>query len=343
MLLERKNVLITGGTGTVGKELLKKMLTYNIHHIYVLSRDEQKQEIETRQFQNHPKVTFIIGDIRDYDTINTMMKGIDIVFHTAAMKIVRICEANPYETFLTNIIGTQNIIRSAAANNVKKVIFTSSDKAANPTSTMGISKLCAERLMSHANFMPGSSTIFTSVRFGNILGSRGSVLDLFIRQIKTKDHITLTHSDMSRFIFTIDEAVDFLLKSAEIAVGGEVLINKMPNVRIYDLAKVLIRHLAPRFSKNPDTIKIKIIGKHPSEKIYEELVTAHEAERTLEFDDYYCILPTTHRETWQQYHSVQGKAITREIASNTLAFMNEEDLLTFMLEKDLIKAAPNLQ
>lgn len=336
MFLDHKNILITGGTGTVGKALLEKFLSYNINHIYIFSRDEQKHNAEMNKFQNHSKVSFIVGDIRNYNSIDRIMKGIHIVFHTAAMKIVRICEYNPSETFYTNIIGTQNVIKSAISNGVEKVIFTSSDKAANPTSVMGISKLYCEKLVSHANFIPNSNTIFTCVRFGNILGSRGCVLDLFINQIKTQDYITLTHPDMSRFILTKEESAELLVKSAQYAIGGEILINKMPNIRIYSLAKVLIQYLAPRFSKSPDGISIKIIDKQPSEKIHEELITLHEAERTLEFDNHYCILPTIHQERWKQYNLGQSKKISKEISSDTCSYMSEQELLNYLLKKKLI-------
>lgn len=337
VFLDNRTVLITGGTGTVGEALLENLLKYDIKHIYIFSRDEYKQDILSNKLNHPDNVSFIIGDIRNYNSLNSIMKGVDIVFHTAAMKIVRICEYNPYEALNTNIIGAENLIRSAIANNVEKVIFTSSDKAASPTSLMGISKLFCERMISHANFLPKSNTIFSSIRFGNIIGSRGSVLDLFINQIKNGEDVTVTDKDMSRFILSIDEAVNFLIKSAEISMGGEILVNKMPSLKICDLAKTLINYLAPKFGKDPDSIKIKIIGKQEVEKLYEELIAPSEISRSLEFQDYYCILPTIYKDKWKDYGFKNGKKLTGCISSDKVdKYMTEKDILAFLLDKKLI-------
>jgi FlaA1/EpsC-like NDP-sugar epimerase len=336
MWLENKRILITGGTGTIGTALLNRLLGYNVTHVYIFSRDEQKQDIDLQQFKQNSKVSFIIGDIRNYDSVNLALKNIDVVFHTAAMKIVRICENNPYEACVTNIIGTQNLIRSAISNGVEKVIFTSSDKAANPTTTMGVGKLYSERLISHANFIKGNNTIFSSVRFGNVLGSRGSVLDLFKAQIEYSNYVTVTHPDMTRFICTIEDAVELLLQSGENSTGGEIFIKKMPSIRIMDLANALIEYLAPIYLKDPKSIKIKITEKQISEKLFEELVTTHEAERSLEFDDYYCILPTTLLDRPNDFDLTKGKPVLREISSNTSLHLTKEELLDFILKNQLI-------
>lgn len=336
MWLSNKKILITGGTGTIGKALLNRLLKYDINHIYIFSRDEQKQEAELYYFRQNPKVSFIIGDIRNYGSINSALRGINIVFHTAAMKIVGICENNPYEAFITNVIGTQNIIKSATLNNVEKVIFTSSDKAANPTTVMGVGKLYSERLISQANFIKENSTIFTTVRFGNVFGSRGCVLDLFKNQIEKQNYVTVTHPDMTRFICTIDDAVDLLIKSSEIATGGEILIRKMSSIRIVDLAEVLIQYLAPIYSKNPKDIEIRITKKLASEKLFEELITTHEAERAFEFDDYYSIFPTIFSNKQNIFDLAKGKAVYGEISSNTSPTLTKEQLLDFLIKNKLI-------
>ncbi|MFL0195328.1 SDR family NAD(P)-dependent oxidoreductase [Clostridium sp. WILCCON 0269] len=333
MWISNKKILITGGTGTIGKALLNRLLKYDINHIYIFSRDEQKQEAELYYFKQNPKVGFIIGDIRNYDSINSALRGIDIVFHTAAMKIVDICENNPHEACITNVIGTQNIIKSATLNNVEKVIFTSSDKAANPTTVMGVGKLYSERLISHANFLMENSTIFTTVRFGNVFGSRGCVLDLFKNQIKKQNYVTVTHPDMTRFICTINDAVDLLIKSSEIATGGEILIKKMPSIRIVDLAEVLIEYLAPIYLKH---IEIKITQKLNSEKLFEELITTHEAERSFEFDDYYAILPTVSSGRQSTFDLRKGKQVSGEISSKTSINLTKEKLLDFLVKNKLI-------
>lgn len=328
MWLDNKKVMIIGGTGTIGKTLLKKLLGYNVSHIYIFTRDEQKQDAELHYLRENSNISYIIGDIRNYDSINSAMRNIDVVFHTAAMKIVRICEYNPYEALKTNVIGTQNVIRSAMENRVEKLIFTSSDKAANPTTAMGIGKLYAERLISYADF--------TTVRFGNVVGSRGCVLDLFKKQIERQNYVTVTHPDMTRFICTIDEAVELVLNSGEITAGGEIFIKKMPSIRIIDLAQVLINYLAPKFSKNPDSIKIRITGKQTSEKLFEELVTEHEAERAWEFDHYYCILPTVYKNKTNIYNLSEARPISREITSNTAVYLTQEEILEFLLSNKLI-------
>lgn len=336
MWLDNKRILITGGTGAIGKALLYKLLSYNSVKIYIYSRDEQKQDKELYNLSQNPDVKFIIGDIRDYDSTKAALKDIDIVFHTAALKIVRICEDNPSEALMTNVIGTQNIIRSAIENGVEKVIFTSSDKAANPTTVMGTGKLYSERLLSHANFIKGNSTVFSSVRFGNVLGSRGCVLDLFKDQIRYQNYVTVTDPNMTRFICTIDDAIELLLKAGEIACRGEIFIKKMPSIRIMDLAEVMINYMAPLYSKDPRKISIKITGKHPSEKLYEELITAHESERAFELDDYYCILPTLSMDRSGILSMRGGKPVTDEITSNAGTYLTQAELLDFLKKSSLL-------
>lgn len=336
MWLSNKKILITGGTGTIGKALLYRLLQYDINHIYIFSRDEQKQEMELYHLKYNSKVSFIIGDIRNFNSINSAVRGIDIIFHTAAMKIVGICENNPYEACITNIIGTQNIINSAISNRVEKVIFTSSDKAANPTTVMGTGKLYSERLISHANFIKENTTVFSSVRFGNVFGSRGCVLDLFKNQIKEQDYVTVTDLGMTRFICTIDDAVDILLKSAEFAVGGEIFIKKMPSIRILDLAEILVQYLAPILLKDPNKIKIITTQKQQSEKLFEELITLHESERSLEFEDYYCILPTVKNTNLINYATENSKTVTSEISSENSIHLTKQEILDFLLKNKLV-------
>jgi FlaA1/EpsC-like NDP-sugar epimerase len=336
MWLTNKRILITGGTGTIGKALLNRLLQYDVEQIYILSRDEQKQDTEHQFYKKNSKVSFIIGDIRSFECVNSALRGIDIVFHTAAMKIVGICENNPYEAFLTNVIGTQNIIKSASFNGVKKVIFTSSDKAANPTTVMGVGKLYSERLMSQANYINENNTIFTVVRFGNVLGSRGSVLDLFKSQINKQDYVTVTHPDMTRFVATIEDSVDMLINATEFAIGGEIFIKKMPSVRIMDFAEVLIEYLAPLALKNPKDIRIEITEKQQSEKLFEELITLHEAERALEFDEYYCIYPTICNIRSNINETEKGKPVLGEISSQTSKQLTKHELLDFLINNRLI-------
>jgi UDP-N-acetylglucosamine 4,6-dehydratase/5-epimerase len=236
-------------------------------------------------------VRFFIGDIRDKDRLNRAMEDIDIVFHTASYKHVLSCEYNPFEAIKTNVIGTQNLIDSAIAANVERFVFTSSDKAVNPTNVMGTTKLLSEKLVTAANSYKGArKTVFFSTRFGNVLGSRGSVVHLFKEQIQNGEPLTITDPDMTRFVMSLPQAVKLLFKSLEIAQGGEVFIFKMPSVRLIDLCEVMIERVH-HTTNNHSLIKTTIIGKKPGEKLYEELITQSEAEHSLETKDMYIVLP----------------------------------------------------
>lgn len=291
-----KKILIIGGTGTVGKTLFYRLLKENPKVIRLLSRDEHKQfvlENELRiikstdngaEIPSIANVRFLIGDVRDKERVMRAMEGIDIVFNVAAMKHVPSCEYNPFEAVKTNVLGVENVIEAALKNNVRTVIYTSTDKAASPTNTMGATKLLAERLMSAAQFSRGSAqTKFISVRFGNILMSRGSVLPLFIEQAKVGKPLTLTDPEMTRFVMTKERAVELILKAVDISLGGEIFVLKMPVVKMGDVAKAVSSYFGG--------IEIHTIGKRPGEKMYEELMTEEESMRALEFEDMFAILP----------------------------------------------------
>ena len=288
-----KKILITGGSGSIGKEIAKEILKYDPKVIRLFDSNENGLFELQEYFSNDDRLRFLLGDIRDKERVIRAMQNIDYVFHTAALKHVLVCEYNPFEAVKTNVIGTQNIIESAIECNVDKVIFTSSDKAVNPSNTMGASKLLAEKLMVAANFYrgPKAKTKFSCVRFGNILGSSGSVLPLFKEQIKKGGPITVTHKDMNRFILTKKRALDFLLKSMILARGGEIFVPKMPVVRVMDLVEVLLEEYVPKVGQNPEKIKIEFIGIKSGEKLYEELMTEDEASRCILIDWIYAILP----------------------------------------------------
>jgi len=253
----KKKILITGGTGTVGKEITRR---------------------------NVENIRYFVGDVRDAKRLEMAMEEIDIVFHLAALKHVTSCEYNPFEAINTNVYGSQNVINAALKINAEKVIFTSTDKAVNPTSTMGATKLMAEKLFTAANYYKGKRrTIFASVRFGNVLGSRGSAIPLFKNQFLNGKQVTLTSKKMTRFIMSLREAVDFIFKATLLARGGEVFVPKMPAIRIIDLVEAIGESLG--FNNN-----IKEIGVKPGEKLYEELMTRDEERRSLERDDMYIIL-----------------------------------------------------
>lgn len=291
--ITNKNILITGGTGSLGRELVLKILEHNPKVIRIFDVDETEQFDFQHELKEHEStVRFLLGDVRDKERLNRATEDIDIIFHTAALKHVMACEYNPFEAVKTNIIGMQNVIDAALNNNVGKIIFTSSDKAVNPSNTMGTTKLLAEKLMTAANYYKGArDCVFSSVRFGNVMGSRGSVIPLFKRQIKAGGPVTITDPTMTRFMMSMSQAVDLVFKSAKVSQGGEVFIFKMPTINISDLTEVLIDELAPRYGHRPENVNVETIGIKPGEKMYEELMTEDEAIRSLERDDMFIILP----------------------------------------------------
>jgi len=287
-----KRILITGICGTVGSELLRQILPLKPKEIIGLDNNETELFFIDQKYQHLENVHIYLGDVRDRDKLTDMMRGIEIVLHAAALKHVILCEKAPNDAVQTNIQGVQNVIHAAIANNVERVLFTSSDKAVNPTNVMGTSKLMGERLMTAANaFRQKNGPIFASTRFGNVLGSRGSVIPLFKRQISDGGPVTLTDTRMTRFIMTLREAVRMVLDSTFLAKGGEVFVTKMPIIRIEDLAEVMISLQAEGGGFTPETIKVDIIGSKPGEKLYEELMSEEETRRTVELPDYFVVLP----------------------------------------------------
>lgn len=287
-----KRVLITGVAGTIGRELLRQLVQCDPCEIIGIDSNESELFFVQQEFARFPIVRLYLTNIHDACQLKRCMEGIDIVLHTAAYKHVFLCEQAPSSAVQTNILGTQNIIEAANAQDVGRVIFTSSDKAVNPTSVMGTSKLMGERLITSANATRrNGKPIFASTRFGNVLGSRGSVIPLFARQIANGGPLTLTDPQMTRFIMTLQDAVRLVMKSVFLACGGEVFITKMPTTRIRDLAAVMIEELAPRFGHDPRDIRIKPIGVIPGEKLYEELMSDEETRRTFELDSYFVVLP----------------------------------------------------
>ncbi|MEW6201168.1 MAG: polysaccharide biosynthesis protein [bacterium] len=285
-----RNILVTGGTGSLGREIVKELLLFKPRVVRIFSRDEAKQFDLQKELLDYTNLRFFIGDVRDKERLEHAMENVDYVFHTAAMKHVVACEYNPFEALKTNLIGSKNVIETAMEANVKKVILTSTDKATNPCNTMGVSKLFAERLFTSANYYKGKhATVFSSVRFGNVLGSAGSALPLFKKQIEHGGPVTVTDPGMTRFILTKKQALDLVFKATHLARGGEIFILKMPVIRVCDLVDVMIKLFAP-----PDKakkIKIRYIGQQPGEKPYEELMTEEEVTRAVETRDMFILLP----------------------------------------------------
>lgn len=285
-----KKVLITGGTGTIGRGLVRSLLQDNAEVVRVLSRDEAKQWEMQQEYGDHPRLRFLLGDVRDKDRLRRAMEGVDLVFHTAALKHVPACEYNPFEAVKTNVLGTQNVIEAAMETGVQRVVATGSDKAIGPTNAMGATKLLAERLITAADFSKGPRPLrLACVRFGNVMGSRGSVIPLFQRQILDQGRVTVTDPKMSRYMMSVDEAVRLTKDAMELSQGGEIFVLKMPVVRIGDLAAAVIDETCRRYGKDPRTVQVEVIGLRPGEKRYEELLSVEEAQSAVELANMYVI------------------------------------------------------
>lgn len=328
---KKKKVLIIGGTGTIGKALVKNLLDCDVEVIRIYSRDEYKQFILSHELSEVSNVRYLIGDVRDKDRLMRAMAGIDIVFNLAAMKHVPACEYNPFEAVKTNIMGVQNVIDCAMECKVKKVIYTSSDKAISPTNTMGATKLLAERLMTSANYSKGANgPVFSSVRFGNVMGSRGSVIPLFKKQIIENSCITITEPQMTRFMMSVSQAVDLTIKACTLARGGEVFVLKMPVVTLKELGEVVIQEVCRKHGLDTDTIKIKQIGLRPGEKMYEELMSLDEADKAVELEDMFMI-----QSPYNEYIKVEAH-ITNNYSSEKQQSINKKEITELLLKENLI-------
>ncbi len=279
-----KSILITGGTGSFGHRYVSTLLQrYKLKRLVIFSRDELKQYDMAMKLQDHDNIMrFFIGDVRDAARLKEAMRGIDIVIHAAALKHVPIAEYNPMECIKTNIHGAENIIQAALDNNVEQVMALSTDKAANPINLYGATKLASDKLFVAANNMSGGRTKFSVVRYGNVVGSRGSVVPYFRELVeKGEAYLPVTHEGMTRFWITLQEGVDFVLKGMERMQGGEIFVPKIPSVRIVDLAKAI----APG-------LPIKYIGIRPGEKLHEVMCPSDDSHLTINFNDHFVIVPS---------------------------------------------------
>ena len=279
-----KVLLITGGTGSFGNAVLRRFLHTDIKEIRVFSRDEKKQE-DMRINLNNSKVKFYIGDVRNHDSLFSALDDVDFVFHAAALKQVPSCEFYPMEAVRTNVLGTENVLNAALARGVKKVITLSTDKAVYPINAMGISKAMMEKLMvAKARMTDECRTVFTGTRYGNVMASRGSVIPLFVKQIKEGKPLTITDPNMTRFLMSLDDAVDLVLYAFSNARQGDIFVQKAPASTIMDLA-VAVREL---FNAENE---IRIIGTRHGEKLYETLLTREELAKAEDLGGYYRIIP----------------------------------------------------
>lgn len=279
-MFKNKTLLITGGTGSFGNAVLRRFLNSDIKEIRIFSRDEKKQE-DLRIKLKNDKVKFYIGDVRDYNSIKFATEGVDYVFHAAALKQVPSCEFYPMEAVRTNVLGAENVLNAAIANNVKKVIFLSTDKAVYPINAMGLSKALMEKLMvAKARMTDPNKTVLCATRYGNVMASRGSVIPLFVQQIKEGKPLTITDPNMTRFLMSIEDAVDLVLYAYNNARQGDIFVQKAPASTIGDLAAAT----KEIFGKDNE---VKIIGTRHGEKLYETLVTREELAKAEDLGNYY--------------------------------------------------------
>ncbi|MEB3102219.1 UDP-N-acetylglucosamine 4,6-dehydratase family protein [Ferviditalea candida] len=337
-MFQNKRILITGGTGSIGKELAKQLLSRNPAAIRIFSRDEYKQFEMAQEFGATQKMRFLLGDVRDKDRLSYAAKDIDFIFHLAALKQVPACEYNPFEAIQTNVIGTQNVIKAALEHSATKVLLTSSDKAINPTNTMGASKLIAERLFIAAENYKGSNpTVFTTVRFGNVIGSRGSVIPLFVKQILQDKKIRVTHPDMYRFMMSVSEACQLMLQAMTKAHGGEIFVLKMPVVRLGDLVQAILELVEEKFSIKKREIQIETIGLRRGEKMIEELMSEEETYLATEHDNMFTISRANDRPSKPppRFNRRAGQAQSKKLPKETIKKIIMEQLHTMDIESYL--------
>lgn len=306
-MYRNSKILITGGTGSIGLVLAESLLTRKPGRIILFTNDENGLFEARVRLAGEDAVEYKLGDVRDREALREVARGCDYVFHAAALKHVDFCESNPIEAVSTNILGTQNVIDAAVTNGVRRMVFISTDKAVNPISTMGATKLLGERLVSTASRTSGP-VVFSTVRFGNVFGSRGSVVSVFERQVREGSAITVTNPEMTRFAISPLDAARLVLRAAEEASSGEIFVLKMESLKISDLAEASRQFFGKLYGKAPGTIPVKTIGSKPGEKLHEELMTDSEAVRAVEIGDFYVINPA--RKTIQAGKPVRGVRYT---------------------------------
>jgi UDP-N-acetylglucosamine 4,6-dehydratase len=335
-ILKNKVIMITGGTGSFGLTAAKIFLKKNIKEIRIFSRDEKKQE-DMRLSLKDSRLKFYIGDVRDYESINYAMRGVNFAFHAAALKQVPVCEFYPLEAIKTNVLGAENVINAAIKNCVKKVIVLSTDKAVYPINAMGISKAMMEKLMIAKSRMLGkNATILSATRYGNVMTSRGSVIPLFIKLIKSNKSLTITDPQMTRFLMSLEESVNLVLYAFKHAKQGDIFIQKAPASTILDLAVALKELFSAKNS-------IQIIGTRHGEKLYETLLSREEMSLVKDKGFYYQI-PIDNRDLNYEKYFIKGEkkvSLSSDYTSHNTKRLNIEEIKKILLKLDFIKKALN--
>lgn len=331
-MFNNKVLMITGGTGSFGYTVLKRVLATDVREIRIFSRDEKKQE-EMRIELNHSKLKFCIGDVRDYDSVSSAMKGVDYVFHAAALKQVPSCEFYPMEALRTNVLGTENVMNAATANGVKRVVVLSTDKAVYPINAMGISKAMAEKLMvAKARTQRENETVLCATRYGNVMASRGSVIPLFVSQLKEGKPLTVTDPNMTRFLMSLEDSVDLVLYAFKHGKQGDLFVQKAPASTVADLAQAL----KEIFKKdNP----VRIIGTRHGEKLYESLISREEMAKAEDMGDYYRIPADDRDLNYAQYVSEGEEKLSHldDYTSQNTDQLNVDQVKQLLLKLAYIK------
>ncbi|WP_020181534.1 polysaccharide biosynthesis protein [Methylotenera sp. 1P/1] len=335
-MFKNKTLMITGGTGSFGNTVLKRFLSTDVREIRIFSRDEKKQEDMRISFNNN-KLKFYIGDVRDYDSLSHAMQGVDYIFHAAALKQVPSCEFYPMESVKTNVLGTENVMNAAIANKVSRVVVLSTDKAVYPINAMGISKAMAEKLMvAKARLQPENSTVFCATRYGNVMASRGSVIPLFVSQLKSGQPMTITDPNMTRFLMSLEDSVDLVLYAFEHGSQGDIFVQKAPASTVHDLAVAL----KSVFDKDNE---VRLIGTRHGEKLYESLISREEMAHAQDMGGYYRI-PADNRDlNYAKYFSEGEEKIAEfdDYTSHNTLRLNVEQVKSLLLKLDYVQEELN--
>lgn len=335
-MFDNKILLITGGTGSFGNAVLRRFLNTNVREIRIFSRDEKKQE-DMRISLANDKVKFYIGDVRDYDSLKQAMVGVDYIFHAAALKQVPSCEFYPMEAVRTNVLGTENVLNAAIASSVQRVVVLSTDKAVYPINAMGISKAMAEKLMvAKSRMIPAGGTVICATRYGNVMASRGSVIPLFVEQLRTGDDLTVTDPAMTRFLMSLEDSVDLVLHAFEHGQQGDLFIQKAPASTVGELAQAM----KEIFGK---TNGVRVIGTRHGEKLYESLVSREEMAKAEDMGRYYRI-PADNRDLNYKKYFVEGEQKISELddyTSHNTERLDIQGIKELLLKLDYIQEQLN--
>lgn len=335
-MFKDKILMITGGTGSFGNAVLKRLLSSDVSEIRVFSRDEKKQE-DMRLTLNNEKLKFYIGDVRNYDSVHEALKGVDYVFHAAALKQVPSCEFYPIEAVRTNIIGTENILNAASSRGVKRLVVLSTDKAVYPINSMGISKAMAEKIMiAKSRNQQIGETIFCATRYGNVMASRGSVIPLFISQLKAGRELTVTDPNMTRFLMSLEDSVDLVLYAFMHGQQGDIFVQKAPASTVADLAQALIELFESQSG-------VRIIGTRHGEKLYESLISREEMAHAVDLGNYYRI-PADNRDlNYSKFFNIGEERISKmdDYTSHNTRRLTCAEVKSLLLKLDFIKGELN--